>query len=112
MTATDTSVESGGGKFFADLGIADADAHIAQAELGARIDAIFRQRGMNQAKAGRLLGLAQPGVSCLLRGDFREHSLEQPLRLLTTLGRDIDIVIRQPRSRTGGKMRVAASDAG
>lgn len=112
MTATDTAVESGGGKSFADLGMADADTHIAQAELGARIDAIFRQRGMNRATAGRLPGLAQPGVSCLLRGDFREYSLAQPLRLFTTLGRGIDIVIRQPRSRTGGKMRAAASDAG
>ena len=111
MTATETGVESGSDKLFAVLGIADADAHIAQAELGARIDAILRQRGMNQAKAGRLLGLAQPGVSFLLQGDFREYSLEQLLRLLTTFGRDIDIVIRQPRSRTGGKMRVAASDA-
>ena len=112
MTATDTAVESGSGKLFAGLGIADADAHIVQTELGARIDAILRQRGMNQAKAGRLLGLAQPGVSCLLRGDFREYPLEQLLRLLTTLGRDTDIDIRQPRSHTGGKMRVAASDAG
>ena len=54
------------------------------------------------------LGLSQPDVSRLLRSDFREYSLERLLRLLTTLGRDIDIVIRQPRSTSGGKLRIAA----
>ena len=44
------------------------------------------------------MGLSQPGVSRLLRGDFRECSLERLFRLLKALGRDIDIVIRQPRS--------------
>ncbi len=58
----------------------------------------------------RLLGLTQPDVSWLLRGDFREYSLERLFRLLTALGRDIDIVIRQPRSATGGKLRIAASE--
>ena len=109
MTVTDTAVSSGSGNAFADVGIADADTHIVKADLVARIDAIVRQRGMTQTEAGRLLGLSQPDVSRLLRGDFREYSLERLLHLLTTLGRDIDIVIRQPRSRTGGKLRVADS---
>ncbi|MYG80723.1 MAG: XRE family transcriptional regulator [Gemmatimonadetes bacterium] len=111
VTVTDTAQTSGSGDAFVDGGIADGDAHIVKADLVARIDAIVRQRGMTQSEAGRLLGLSQPAVSRLLRGDFRNHSLERLLRILTTLGRDIDIVIRQPRSRTGGKLRVAASDA-
>ena len=58
----------------------------------------------------RVVGLTQPDVSRLLRGDFREYSLERLFRLLTALGHDIDIVIRQPRSATGGKLRIAASE--
>ena len=80
-----------------------------KAELVSRIDTIVRQRGITQAEAGRMLGLSQPDVSRLLRGDFREYSLERLLRLLTMLGRDIDIVIRRPRSTAGGKLRVAVS---
>ena len=58
-----------------------------------------------------MVGLTQPDVSRLLRGDFREYSLlERLFRLLTALGRDIDIVIRHPRSATGGKLRIAASE--
>ena len=110
MTVSDTAVEPGTGNVFADLGLADADAHLVKAELVTRIDAIVRQRDITQAEAGRLLGLSQPDVSRLLRGDFREYSLERLLRLLTSLGRDIDIAIRQPRSAAGGKLRVTASE--
>ena len=53
---------------------------------------------MTQTEAARLTGLSQPAVSRLLRGDFREYSLERLFRLLNALGRDI--VIRQPRPPT------------
>lgn len=43
---------------------------------------------------------------------FRQYSLERLLRLLTRLGRDVDIVIRQPSSASGGKLRIAATEAG
>ncbi len=110
MTVSETAVEAGSGNVFANLGLADADAHIVKAELVTRIDAIVRQRGITQTEAARLLGLSQPDISRLLRGDFREYSLERLLRLLTALGRDIDIVIRQPRAAGGGRLRVAASE--
>ena len=109
MTIPDTAAERGSGNVFADLGLPDADAHIVKAELVTRIDAIVRGRGMTQAEAGRVLGLSQPDVSRLLRGDFREYSLERLLRLLTALGRDIDIVIRRPAVPVpAGTMRIAA----
>ena len=113
MESKDSTVERGSGNVFADLGFpeadADADAHLIKAELAGRIDDIVRQRGITQTEAARLLGLSQPDVSRLLRGDFREYSLERLMRLLTALGRDIDIVVRQPRSAVGdGRLRVAA----
>ena len=110
MTTSDSTVERGSDNVFADLGNPEADAHLLKAELVSRIDAIVRQRGITRTEAGRLLGLSQPEVSRLLRGDFREYSLERLFRLLTALGRDIDIVIRQPRSATGGKLRIATAE--
>ncbi len=110
MTVSDIAVERGSGNVFADLGLPDADAHLVKAELVARIDAIVRQRGLTQTDTGRILRLAQPDVSRLLRGDFRAYSLERLLRLLTTLGHDIDIVICQPGSATEGRLRVTASE--
>ena len=96
-----TAVERGSGNVFADLDLPDADSLIVKAELVARIDAIIRRRSITRAEAGRLLGLSRPDVSRLLRGDFHEYSLERLLRLLARLGRDIEIVIRRPRSPSG-----------
>ena len=110
MGNPDPTVEHGSGNVFADLDFPDADAHLLKAELVSRIDGIVRQHGITQTEAARLLGLSQPDVSRLLRGDFRAYSLERLFRLLNALGRDVDIVIRQPRSAGGGRLRIAATD--
>ena len=111
MTTSDSTVERSSGNVFADLGYPDADTHLLKAKLVSRIDDILHQRGTTQTEAGRLLGLSQPDLSRLLRGDFRDHSLERLFRLLIALGCDIDIVIRQPRLATGGKLRIAAAES-
>ncbi|MDP6588764.1 MAG: XRE family transcriptional regulator [Alphaproteobacteria bacterium] len=114
MARNDTSesdevaIEQGSGNVFADLGWPDADAHLLKAELVNRIDTIIRRRRLNQSQAAKLLGLSQPDVSRLLKGDFREYSLERLLRLLLMLGRDIDIVIRKPKSRRTGRLSIEA----
>ena len=95
------SREPGSGNVFADLGLPDADAHLLKAELVTRIDRIIRQRGLKQVEAAELLGLSQPDVSRLLRGSFREYSMERLFRLLTALGRDVNIVIRECSERRG-----------
>ena len=73
---------------FADLGRPDAEAHLLKAELVTRIDRIIRQRRLKQVEAAALLGLSQPDLSRLLRGNFREYSVQRLLRLLTA-SRDI-----------------------
>ena len=112
--ATDTSVatvERGSGNVFADLALPDAESHLLKAGLVTRIDAIIRQRGLSQTKAARLLGLSQLETSRLLRGDFREYSLERLLRLLTALGPDIDIVVG-PAGSSPGRLRLAGVQIG
>ena len=103
-------VETGSGNVFADLGLPDADAHLLKAQLVSGIDAIIRRRKLTQAKAAELLGLSQPDISRLLRGHFRDFSLERLLRLLMALDRDVEIVIkRKPRSRARSQLHVTAA---
>ena len=99
MKTNKVKIERGSGNVFADLGLPEAEAHLLKAELVTRIDKIIRQRGLKQVEAAKLLGLSQPDVSRLLRGSFEEFSMERLLRLLTALGRDVEIVIREPRSK-------------
>ena len=108
MKADNVKIERGSANVFADLGLPDPDTHLLKAELVTRIDKIIRQRGLKQVEAAKLLGLSQPDVSRLLRGTFREYSMERLLRLLTALGRDVDIIIREPRSERQGRLRVEA----
>lgn len=102
-------IERGSGNVFADLGRPDAETHLLKADLVARIGEIVGARAMTQARAAELLGISQPDVSRLLRGDFRDYSVDRLLRLLTGLGRDVEIVIRKPRTRRQGRLRVEAA---
>ena len=108
MKTEEMKVTRGSGNVFADLERPDAEAHLLKAELVTRIDNIVRQRGFKQVEAAKLLGLSQPDVSRLLRGSFREYSIERLLRLLTALGRDVEIVIREPRSPRQGRLSIEA----
>ena len=99
-------IERSSGNASTGLGPTDADTHLLKAELVAHIDSVIRQRGLKQVEAAKLLGLAQPDVSRLLRGDFREYSVERLLRILTALRRDVEIVIREPCSIRQGRLSV------
>lgn len=108
MKTKKMKIERGSGNVFADLGCPDSETHLLKADLVTRIDKIIRQRGLKQVEAARLLGLSQPDVSRLLRGSFREYSVERLLRLLTALGRNVEIVIREPRSQRQGRLSIRA----
>ena len=86
METEETRIERGSGNIFADLGHPEAEVHLLKAELVTSIDRIIRRRKLKQVEAAKLLGLSQPDVSRLLRGDFRDYSVERLLRLLTALG--------------------------
>ncbi|MXY48422.1 MAG: XRE family transcriptional regulator [Gemmatimonadetes bacterium] len=106
MKSQSVKIERGSGNVFADLGLPDAETHLLKAELVTRIDRIIRQRRLKQVEAAKLLGLSQPDVSRLMRGDFREYSIDRLLRLLTTLGRDVKIVIRESDTGRPGRLSV------
>jgi len=109
MSAEKGKVERSSGNVFADLGLPEADIELLKAELVTRIDEIIRQRRLTQVQAARLLRLSQPDVSRLLRGNFQDYSVERLFRLVTALGRDVEIVIRKPRSRRQGKLSIEAA---
>lgn len=95
---TETSITRGSPNVFADLGFADAQTHLLKAGLVSRIQAVLVANGLNQTDAARRLGISQPDVSRLLRGHFRDVSVERLLRMLNRLGCEIDIAVSSPGS--------------
>jgi predicted XRE-type DNA-binding protein len=90
----DTNIKRGSQNIFADLGHADPETHLLKAGLVTRIRDIIKEDGLTQADAAVRMGLSQPDVSRLLRGQFRDVSVERLMRMLTKLGCEVDIVIR------------------
>ena len=109
MSAHKVKIERGSGNVFTDLDLPEADIELLKADLVTRIGEIIRQRRLTQLQAAKLLGLSQPDVSRLLRGNFRDYSVERLFRLMTALGRDVEIVIRKPRSRRKGRLSIEAT---
>ena len=82
------------GNVFSDLGVANADDHKLKAELASKIDGLLKARRMKQREAAELFGVRQPDISKMLRGDFRQFSVERLLRFLVNLDQDVEIKIR------------------
>src|ERR1700674_3776314 len=93
------SYEIGNGNVFKDLGVPNAEEHLVKAQLVYKIDTIMKDRGLKQAEAADLLGVKQPDVSKMLRGEFRQFSVERLLRFLVALDQDVEIVIKPHRGR-------------
>jgi len=92
-------VTTGSGNVFADIGLDQPEEALAKAGLVEAIADLLGRRNLNQTQAGRLVGLTQPQVSRLLRGDTRDFSYERLMRILMSLGQDVDITIRTSRAR-------------
>ena len=100
-------VEESSGNLYADIGVRDPEAMLMKAQLVIKIDELIKRKGLTQMEAGQLLGLPQPKVSALLRGNFRGISERRLMDCLTRLGSDVQVVVKPaPRSRHHGKLSV------
>ena len=91
--------EAGGRNVFRDIGVPNADEHLVKAQLVYKIDTIMKKRRMKQADAAALFGVRQPDISNMLRGEFRQFSVERLLRFLVKLDQDVEIVVHPHRDR-------------
>lgn len=90
--------ERSSGNVFADLGFEHPEEELAKAQLIFQIVELIRARGLTQVQAARLLGLPQPKVSLLFRGQSAGFSTDRLIRFLNRLDQDIEIVVRARRS--------------
>lgn len=102
-----TQIEKSAANIYADLGFPDAGEMQVKAALATKIDEIIKHRHLTQTEAAELLGITQPKLSGMLRGQFRGISESKMIDCLNRLGRDVEIVVRKPtRSRRPGQTRV------
>ncbi len=92
--------ETGSRNVFKDLGVPNADEHMVKAQLVFKIDTIMKERRLKQVEAAALFGVRQPDISMMLRGEFRQFSVERLLRFLVALNQDVEIVVKPHRDRS------------
>lgn len=90
-------IEESTGNVYADLGMDDADEMIVKAQLATKIGEIINSRKLSQQQAAEVLGITQPKLSKMLRGQFRGISESKMLDCLARLGRDVQIVVGPSR---------------
>ncbi len=91
--------ETGSRNVFKNIGVPNAEEHFIKAQLVFKIDTIMKKRGLKQVEAANLFGVRQPDVSKVLRGDFRQFSVERLLHFLVALDQDVAIVVKPHRNR-------------
>jgi predicted XRE-type DNA-binding protein len=91
--------ETGGRNVYKDIGVPNAEEHFVKAQLVFKIDTLMKKRGLKQKEAADLFGVRQPDISKMLRGEFRQFSVERLLRFLVALNQDVEIVVKPHRGR-------------
>lgn len=94
-------VREGSGNVFADLGFPNPEREQLKARLTLQIYRLIKDRTLTQAEAGRILGIKQPHVSGLMRGQSGAFSVERLMDFLTALGQDVEITLRPARKKHG-----------
>jgi predicted XRE-type DNA-binding protein len=99
------AIKAGTGNIFRDLGFANPGREQLKARLTLQIYRLIRERGLTQAEAGEILGIKQPHVSSLMRGQSGAFSVERLMDFLTALGQDIEVTVR-PTGKDHGEVSV------
>ena len=103
MTITRSS-----GNVYADIGVAQPEAMLAKAQLAQRVGSIIAARKLTQREAAEIIGVPQPKLSNILRGQFRGVSEAKLMDCLLRLGNDVQIVVKPVRRKASvGLLSVA-----
>jgi predicted XRE-type DNA-binding protein len=101
-------VKRGSGNVFRDLGFPNPEREQLKAQLTLQIYRLIKDRGLTQTEAGKRLGIQQPHVSALMRGQSGAFSVERLMDFLTALGQDVEITVKPTRREQGGLSIVVA----
>ena len=107
-TVQGVEVHLSSGNVFADLGLADADKLKIKTGLVIEIRKAMKRLALTQQEAAKRMGISQPKVSDMMRGNFANLSERKLMDCLTRLGYDIEIKVRPAKTEMGHLMLALA----
>ena len=87
---------------------ADMDKLKIKVTLATQIAGAVKRLGLTQEEAAKRMGLPQPKVSAVMRGEFGNISERKLMECLNGLGYDIEIKVR-PASQPRGHLMLAVA---
>ena len=86
----ETRVIESSGNVFVDLGFDPAEAKVMalRVEVMRRVSKHLAEEGLTQSQAAKQLGITQPWVSALVKGVWKDFSLDMLLTLTARAGLD------------------------
>ena len=101
-------VQRGSGNVYADLGLPDAEKLKIKTGLVIEIRKAIRSLNLTQQEAAKRMGITQPKVSDMMRGDLANLSERKLMDCLIRLGYDIEISVRPANAAVGHLVFAAA----
>jgi predicted XRE-type DNA-binding protein len=92
-TDAEEAVHMGSGNVFADIGLPNPEERLLKARLMYAIDQEIKRQNLTQAKAAKIVGLAQPDLSRILNGRASNYSIDRLMRVLALLDQKIEIIL-------------------
>ena len=99
-------VRRSSGNVYADLGLPGAERLKIKTGLVVEIRKAMRRLELTQSGAAKRMGISQPKVSDMMRGDFSNLSERKLMDCLNRLGYDIEIKVK-PASAPVGHLKLA-----
>ena len=97
-------VQRSSGNVYADLGLPDAEKLKIKTGLVIEIRKAMRRLDLTQQAAAKRMGITQPKVSDMMRGDFTNLSERKLMDCLNRLGYDIEIKVKPATASLGHLM--------
>ena len=94
-------IERSSGNVFADLGLPDANKLQIKVGLVVEIRKAMRRLDLTQQAAAKRMGITQPKVSDMMRGELSNLSERKLMDCLNRLGYDIEIKVKRAAKPLG-----------
>ena len=94
------------GNVFKDIGVANPEQHLLKAKVVHFLGKLIEHSGMTQTAAAERIGIKQPDLSKVLRGNFAGFSLERLLLAANAMRADFEIQFKKARAKRAGRAAV------
>jgi predicted XRE-type DNA-binding protein len=93
-------VIAGSSNAYADTGHPNPEEALAKAELAILISDAIKRKKLTQKQTAELIGVDQPKISAIIRGQLSGFTMDRLFRFLMALGMDIIIEVKPHTSQS------------